>query len=140
MYKKILVAVDGSDLSFKALEHAEALAKATEGELLLLTVNDNTAHSTQHKRIGLFEEFSDSTGNVQIFNDILNVMVGSPVKYKLRSENGSPAQLIIKVAEETACDTIVMGSRGLGSLTKLFVGSVSSEVINKAQIPVVIVK
>lgn len=140
MYKKLLVAIDGSDLSFKALEHAEALARTTGGELLLLNVYDTANHSAQHKRIGLFEEFSESTGNVQLFNDILNLMADSPVKYRMRNENGIPADLIVKIANESECDTIVMGSRGLGGLTRLFVGSVSSEVINKADIPVIIVK
>lgn len=140
MFKKLLVAIDGSDLSFKALEHAETLARATGGELVLLTVNDSSARSAQHKRLGLFEEFSEQTGSVQIFNDILNVMAGSPVRYKLRSETGRPADVVVAVAKEAECDAIVMGSRGLSQITKLFIGSVSSEVVNHSEVPVIIVK
>lgn len=76
----------------------------------------------------------------ELLNDILEVMSGSTVKFKLRHETGHPADKIIAVAEELQCDTIVMGSRGLGSITKLFLGSVSTEVINKAEVPVIVVK
>lgn len=139
MFQKLLVAVDGSDLGYKALEHAEALARATEGELIVLTVSDSESHATQHKRLGLFSDVHDNS-TTQILNDILNVMVGSSVKYKLRSETGVPADVIISVAKQCECDAIVMGSRGLSKITKLFIGSVSSEVINHADVPVVIVK
>lgn len=139
MFKKLLVAVDGSEVGYKALEHAEALAKATEGELLVLTVTDSETHSTQHKRLGLFSDIQDHS-STQILNDILNILAGSPVKYKLRSECGRPADVIISVGKECECDAIVMGSRGLGGLTKLLIGSVSSEVINHAEVPVIIVK
>ena len=139
MFKKMLVAVDGSDLSFKALEHAAELAQMSGGELLLLTVADETTH-TQHKRLGLFEEYTEKDGKVQLYNDILNTMGEYAVKYKVRNENGKAADVIIDVAKEVECDTIVMGSRGLSGITELFCGSVSHEVIHRSEVPVIIVK
>ena len=139
MYKKILVAVDGSEIALRALQSARALAEATQGELLLLHVCNSAPEHAQHKRLGIVAEVPDAE-NDDLVNAILETMMGSTAKYKLRTENGHPAEKILEVAEEAGCDTIVMGSRGLGSLTKLFLGSVSSEVINNAEIPVVIVK
>ena len=64
----------------------------------------------------------------------------SSVPFKVKEAAGHPATVIIETAAEAGCDAIVMGSRGLGSITKIFIGSVSSDVINNAEIPVVIVK
>lgn len=139
MYKKLLVAVDGSEVALKAVENAKALATATGGELLLLHVNNSAPESAQHKRIGIVADVPH-TENLELVNEVLEIMAGSPVKFKLLTAVGHPATEILHSAEEYGCDTIVMGSRGLGSITKLFLGSVSSEVINKSELPVVIVK
>ena len=139
MYKKILVAVDGSEISLRALQSARVLAEATEGELLLLHVCNSAPEHAQHKRLGIVSEVPELE-NTEMVNEVLEVMMGSPVKYKLRSAEGNPAEQILAIATEAGCDTIVMGSRGLGSLSKIFLGSVSSDVINKSEIPVLIVK
>ena len=139
MFKKILVAVDGSEIAAKALETAEALAAGMKGELLILTVEDSGTHHAQHKRIGLTAQLEDEDEGELLYG-IKMKMLDSPVPSKVRREIGKPSEVILEVAKETGCDAIVMGSRGLGGLTKLFIGSVSSEVLNNAEIPVVVVK
>ncbi len=139
MYKKLLVAVDGSDISFKALDNAVVLAKATEGELWILHVDSSTPEHQQHKRIGLVAEEPELSCALLI-NKILETMNSAGVKFSVHTDTGNPSEVIVGAAEQNGCDTIVMGCRGLGGFTKLFLGSVSSEVINKAEIPVVIVK
>lgn len=139
MYKKILVAVDGSDISFRALTNAEALAKGMKGELLVLHVTDASPKATQHRTLGIttrLEEKDDS----ELVYEIKKQLMESPVPFKVKEVSGHAATAIVSAAEEYDCDTIVMGSRGLGNITKLLIGSVSTEVINHAHIPVVIVK
>lgn len=53
---------------------------------------------------------------------------------------GSPGELILKVADEESVQLIVMGSRGLGKLKKVILGSVSDYVLNKGNVPVLICK
>ena len=57
-----------------------------------------------------------------------------------RAEIGSPAETIVRVAREVGADQIVMGTRGLGALGNLFLGSVATPVVRLAEIPVTLVK
>ncbi len=61
-------------------------------------------------------------------------------KVTTRLEDGDPARVILAMAEQERVGTIVMGSRGLGSLQALFVGSVSHKVSQHAQCTCVLVK
>ncbi len=53
---------------------------------------------------------------------------------------GSPAEAIVDYSENNDCDLIIMGSRGLGAIREIMVGSVSHNVIQHASIPVMIMK
>lgn len=139
MYKKILVAVDGSDIAFRALTNAEALARGMKGELLILHVTDDAPKATQHRSLGIVASLEEKDDSEMIYV-IKKQLLESPVPFRIKEVSGHPAAVIIETAETEACDAIVMGSRGLGEFTKLLIGSVSSDVINKAQVPVVIVK
>jgi nucleotide-binding universal stress UspA family protein len=57
-----------------------------------------------------------------------------------RAEIGSPAETIDHVAREVGANQIVMGTRGLGSLGNLFLGSVTTKVVRLAEVPVTLVK
>ena len=55
-------------------------------------------------------------------------------------EPGDPRMVILEFAEHNGCDFIVVGSRGLGTVAGLLMGSVSGYVIHKAKCPVLVVK
>ena len=57
-----------------------------------------------------------------------------------RAEIGSPAETIDRVAREIGAHQIVTGTRSLGSLGNLFLGSVAAKVVRLAQVPVTLVK
>lgn len=139
MYKKILVAVDGSDISFRALTNAEVLAKGMKSELLILHVTDDAPKATQHRTLGITSSLEEKDDSEMMYA-IKKHLLESPVPFKIKETSGHAATVILETAEAENCDTIVMGSRGLGNITKLFIGSVSSDVISNAHIPVVIVK
>ena len=60
------------------------------------------------------------------------------VSYEL--EVGHPSERIIALAKKEACDSIVIGSRGLSSIAEFFLGSVSAKVSQYSSVPVLIVK
>lgn len=122
---KILVPLDGSENSMRALEYALNLGKKCPGvEVTLLSViypfTNSQAGSGMEKARELFAR------------------TGIPVSTVIME--GDPAETIIKYVNEHPIDTIVMGSRGMGALRGMVLGSVSYKVLGNVHVPVTIVK
>ncbi|UWG97111.1 universal stress protein [Dehalobacter sp. DCM] len=138
--KKILIPVDGSEGSDKALQFALSLIEKESYELILLNVQPsyNTPHVKRffsHDEIQAYqEEMSNS-----IFEHEKKIMdkFSFPVHTKVRI--GDPGNEICKEAKESAVDFIVMGYRGLGPVRRTILGSVASHVLHETTCPVMIV-
>ena len=133
-YKKIIVPADGSENGKRALEHALAIVKRNDAELILVHVANIVS------AISNFDQTPISGGYVseQIAEDMEDVP--ADMKVKCVFEVGSPGPAVLAVAKKYDADLIVMGSRGLGPLKGLFMGSVSSYVTSHSTCPVLIVK
>lgn len=140
---KIVVPYDDSNLSKKALETAIALAKQNEEiELEVVTVieipiGDVYYASGKHyleAREACLKAAKDCLDKVQQNLDEL------PNPSKTVVLEGSPSYAIIEYVNENHPNLIVMGSRGLGAIKELFLGSVSHYVVQKSPCPVFIVK
>ncbi|MGC9130806.1 MAG: universal stress protein [Pyrobaculum sp.] len=128
MYKKILVAYDGSDHAKKAVEHAVALAKAFGASIHIITV------ATDPSQISL-EKAGRIAGEAAKAVQSQGLQVG-----EVAVRSGTPADEILNYAEEKEVDLIVMGSRGLSALQRLVLGSVSQAVVSRARVPVLVVR
>ena len=62
------------------------------------------------------------------------------VPYRVGSRVGSPATEILQQVRDTECDAIIMGTRGMGSLANLVIGSVTTKVIHLVEVPVTLIK
>lgn len=127
---KILVGIDGSENAKKALEHAIQLAKKCKAEITLLNVEET-------KIFGLKPKVAKEIGE--------NILSGATAKVKevefnTQLEFGNPAETIIEVAEKGNYDIIVVGSRGLSSVKRFFLGSVSDDISHHAKRSVLIVR
>lgn len=158
IYKKILAPIDGSKNSFTSLAHAASIAAAFNAELGILFVK------TAVQQIPMVAQLNDVYMPEALGNKLLNdnymhediithvnssdtnviqealSKVPEGVNVKAFEELGSPAIIIPEFAEENGYDLIVIGSRGLGVLKGLVLGSVSAYVVNHASCPVVVVK
>jgi nucleotide-binding universal stress UspA family protein len=122
---KILVGLDGSDYSTWALMEAISLAKKFSGYITVITVykrgSKEEADKTQLKANQLLEE--------------------EKIDCKLLSILGSnPSRALVDTAETEKFDLIVVGSRGLGRAAAFLLGSVSRQVVTKANCDVLVVK
>ncbi|MBB6671756.1 universal stress protein [Cohnella nanjingensis] len=142
-YHRILAAFDGSELAEKALRHAVDLAERKPGTHLTVV------HVRQRPVVfgaagygfvqpeGLEQEIaaheSALLARIQQWTE--------PLAYaEIAVLTGLPAPAILAHAAARNCDLIVMGSRGLTTLKEIMLGSVSHHVVQRATVPVLVVK
>ena len=138
MLKRILVPIDGTEHSWRALEYACELVSYTRGSLVIMTVV--SGRMKQH-----IVEFGSDCLYVQMGDEVLDaahaILSGKNIDctYLLENDNDI-AESILRAADEQECDGIVLGSRGMGVLEGLLRNSVSSVIVENANVPVTIVK
>lgn len=140
-FNKILVPVDGSRHSKKALIMANEIGKYFDSKIILLNVI-NSIHLPQMETFDLEMaiDFSEESRikSGELLDKAEEYIDGYPNNIELISSEGDAASVIIEVAEENDVDLIVMGSKGLGSFRSAFMGSVSTDVVNKSSKSVLI--
>lgn len=140
LIRKVLVPVDGSDSSKRALEMALAIATASKAECLVLEVIEDFGPLP-----GYYDAAPAGKDRVkwisdQRFENIHPPLDNTTAKWKRIVVEGYPAEEIIKCAETEKVDMIVMGSRGHGLIGRFLVGSVSDRVVHHAHCSVTIVR
>ena len=149
MYKRLLVAVDGSEQSYKALDHAVAIAEKFGSELVLLTVIPKTIapffpdsyDPIIYKEIFKYQE-RENEFYYNILKDAEEMISMKHPNLNIRTilRKGRPSVTIVDLSEKERCDMIVMGSRGIGGFTGWVLGSTSHGVMTSCKKPVMIIK
>jgi nucleotide-binding universal stress UspA family protein len=139
MYKKILVPTDGSEFAKKAQRHALFLAKVSGAEIVAVSVTENNfvnglpLDDEIYQLNQVLNERSEE--NLKEF-DKLNE---ADIKITHVIREGSPARVILEVANEEQVDLIVMGSSGKSGFDRFIMGSVADKVVNSAKCAVLVV-
>ena len=137
-YNNIIVPTDGSVNSKRALEHAVVIASSLGATITLVYVANIVSV------ISNFDQIPNASGYVteQVALDMEEEGKGILDEFakSIPQNIGSPGPAVLSVAKKYNADLIVMGSRGLGPLKGLFMGSVSSYVVTHSVCPVLIVK
>ena len=143
MYKRILIATDGSDKSRKAAEEGMELAKALGAQVIALNVINEVVIASAVRQLGSdrkeVEERLKVAGekavdNIKAMGAKMGVNVDAIVTI------GAPANTVIDMAGAEQADLIIMGSHGESGATKLLIGSVVQKVLYWATIPVLVVR
>jgi len=135
--ERIVVAVDGSDCSLRAAEVAGDIAALFGGEVLVVHLDETIAAwgvATVAETPG--EAFDLADGVVRVLKD-RGVSARAEVRECVR---GGVGDVIVAIADGEDADLVVMGSRGLGRVSALLLGSVAHTVLHQASVPVLIVK
>jgi nucleotide-binding universal stress UspA family protein len=137
---KILVAVDGSKASLKGvqllIDHSDWFRDPPQVELLAVHLpvpRVSRANKAQLERY--YREEGES-----MLGAARNKLDGAGIAYEARVLVGSVAETVVKHAKEKRCDLIYIGTRGMGELGKVLVGSTASKVLHISDIPVLLVK
>lgn len=145
-YQHILVPIDGSESSLQALQQAEILAKGDGASLTLLYVASvsDSLHDTAvpdtmepHKLQELAEHMKNQGQNAFLrCKEQLTSEIPLQCLYRI----GSPGPVILQTAAASDTDLIVMGSRGLGRIQSVLLGSVGRYVSSHSGLPVLIIR
>lgn len=138
MIKEILVPVDGSEGSDRAVAQAITMAEVNEAKLNFLYVANINQLAINACLSDAILEAVTKAGNVIL--DRAMALVPSGIEKEAFSETGSPAVVILDFAASNDIDLIVMGSRGLGIVKGVLLGSVSQYIVEQAKCPVLVVK
>ena len=139
--RRILVPVDFSDSSARALRHAAKRVAESGGSLIIVHVvpadygwlgigrdeSRDVDRSLQRQAADRLRAFADEN-------------VGDNVAADLEIRIGQPAEEIISAARDSKCDSIVLSTRGLTGLDRYLIGSVADRVARLAPCPVVLVR
>jgi len=141
---KILVAVDGSEPSKNALGQALEHSIKWNAELLIVTVVPPISSVTylgQHEYITHYKEFLRESQK-KVLDEVSSFVRNRcpDIKYETRLEEGRPSDVIVDIARNEDVDLIIMGSRGMGGIKGLVLGSTSRSVVNSCTKPILIVK
>lgn len=148
MFKTIVVAVDGSTHAMKALEAAIDLARKYDAKLELVSVyRHHSIMENTHSLVRTREGLPDPTSAMKAFaQEIVDVALKTTkeehgfTNAEGHVRRGQPARMIVEFAKECGADAIVMGSRGLGDMTGMLLGSVSHKVSSLATCTTITVK
>ena len=140
MFERILLAVDGSEHGYNAAQMAADLVRAMKSERLRIVVSfsrippylgEPNLQNAIDARLKEAQEILQKA--VEIVGEV-------PAEIHTELLEGDAAESIIAVAKARNSSVIVMGSRGLGRLAGLVLGSTSQKVVSHAPCPVLIVR
>ena len=144
MYKRILIPIDGSPTSDRALQEALGLARQQNAQLKLVHVVEEVHFLDIESSINYAEllETMRNSGN-EILKQAQTVIqqAGMAAEIKLLEASGERvASVIVTEAERWAADLIVIGTHGRSGFSRLLFGSVAEGVVRTAQVPVLLIR
>ena len=139
---KILVAVDGSEISLRAVKFAIRLAgKLAKPARLVLLAADMPLFPGVETRIGKDAARKLHADNHQaMLAGARRALAKAKLEVHEEAAIGEPAEAILQLAHKHKAELLVLGSHGRGAVKGLVLGSVSSKVIAQTDIPVTIVR
>ena len=138
---KILIPVDGSPASLRALDFAIGMASQSPGtSLVLLNVQGISAMDLAGATMDGNWQETASQAAANALKEAVGKSEAAGLVFETFVKTGQAAEAIAQVAREQGIGHIVMGTRGLGSIQGLFMGSVAMKVIHLAEVPITLIK
>ena len=139
---KILLPIDGSELSLEAVRYAIRLTR--EGLQASFVIANVQEPSTLYEMVvahdpEVLQQVSGAAG-VHLLSAAEELLSQADLDHESEVASGDPAHTLVDICERFGCDAIIMGARGVGALSATLLGSVSQGVLRASAVPVTIVK
>ena len=149
MYAKILIPTDGSELANQAVTQGLELARTLGAEIVVLTVVEpfhvaaygvaGDVHQLQSNMRAYESQAGAHANRVLESAEVLAKDAGVPATVR-QLQSDSPAEAIVRAAEEAGADLIVMASHGRRGVAALVLGSQTTRVLAHTKIPVLVLR
>jgi nucleotide-binding universal stress UspA family protein len=147
MYKRILVATDGSSLSKKAVSSAIELAGLVGAELVALKVVPRYPHSyfdgslpVSPKEMARIEKQWSEHGQSVVDSVKATALKKGVTTRAVTARSDLVAEAVISAAKKYECDLIVMASHGRRGIKRVLLGSETQHVLTHSHIPVLVLR
>lgn len=153
MYAKIVVPLDGSELSEHSLPHATAIAKQFEATLHLVRVFEMSALAAGAVPIadpslaaasvssGVYEQAMEAEHEKveSYLKEVADRIKGDVAKLEYSVQHGSTVEILVSLVEQLPADLVVMTTKGEGGFKRFVFGSVTSDLLRRLEVPVLVV-
>ncbi|MDD4923758.1 MAG: universal stress protein [Dehalococcoidales bacterium] len=142
MFKKILVPLDGSELSESALTHVIDITTDCHAlEVILMRIReplDPNVIGTLDAKVAVELDQAYRDEAARYLDKVVETLKEKGVKAKTEILSGNPAEEIIRYSQKNDVDLIIMSTRGRSGISRLVFGSVAEKVIRNSTVPVLI--
>ena len=143
MYSKIMVAIDGSETAWRALERAREMGEKFESTIVAIHVVQpyNTIPSIDGSPLFIPRDIEEiqKTGRI-LLGLAEEKMQGYPYTFETKLEFGYPSERLLKLLDGGEYSLVVIGNRGLSGMAEFLLGGVSARITQHAPVPVLVVK
>lgn len=141
MFTNILVPVDGSDNSYRALDAALLFSEKLGSNITVVHVMEQVpiTHIGSEKLLSEFLE-AYKKENQDILSKCSEIATQKGLTIKTLLLQGNPASVILDYSKQEKFDLLIMGSRGLGKFKELILGSVSSKIVHHSPCAVLLIR
>jgi nucleotide-binding universal stress UspA family protein len=140
MFERILVAVDGSPFSDAALATAAGLAAKVGAEVDVIHVHEHDMPHAKAVHLAELESPTEATEVIAAATAKLTALGVHAQGHVLEADTHDVARRILEFADASDPDVIIVGRRGLSTLTGMLVGSVSNKLVHVAKVPVLVAR
>jgi nucleotide-binding universal stress UspA family protein len=141
LFAKILVPVDGSDNSYRALDAALVLSEKLGSNITVIHVMEEVpiTHIGSEKLLNeLLEAYKKE--NQDILSRCSEIATQKGLTINTFLLQGNPASVILDFSKKEKFDILIMGSRGLGKFKELILGSVTSKIVHHSPCAVLLIR
>jgi len=141
VFTSILVPVDGSDNSYRALDSALLLSEKLGSTITVVNVTEQVpiTHIESEKLLSeLLEAYRKE--NQEILSKCSKIATEKGLSIKTLLLQGNPASIILDYRKKEKFELLIMGSRGLGKFKQLILGSVSSKIVHHSPCAVLLIR
>jgi nucleotide-binding universal stress UspA family protein len=139
---KILLPLDGSAPSLRAVHHAMRLVREGLNASFVLANVQEPAHLYElmmARDAAAVEQASDAAG-AHALQAGAELLTAAGLNFETEVGTGDPAHMLVEILENYACDAVIMSAHGAGTLRAALIGSVSQAMLHDSPVPVTIVR